>query len=243
MERTLTREFPVPVSQCAADGRLSLPGVFNMFMDMATLHAKVLGIGLEELSPRGLFWLTVRTKIRVYRRPGLTEEISVTTWPEKPGKLRSYRDYVLRDTQGVAAEGKTEWAVINTGTGRLTPVEEVFPPELREALTDETVLPEPFSRIREQFAPEDAWASYTVRSTDIDLGGHMNNAAYPRMVLGAFSNRELEELKIREMELYFRAPCYEGDTLTLCRRPTDTGWELGAFLPDGKTVLLGKISG
>ncbi len=71
----------------------------------------------------------------------------------------------------------------------------------------------------------------------------MNNAAYPRMVLGAFSNRELSELEIREMELYFRAPCFEGDTLTLCRRTTDTGYEIGVFLPDGKTVLLGKISG
>ena len=243
MERTLTQAFAVPTSQCAADGRLSLPGIFNMFMDIAALHARALRIGLDELSPRGLFWLTVRTKIRVYRRPRITEPITVTTWPERPGKLRSYRDYVLRDEQGTAAEGKTEWAVISTDTGRLFPIAELFGPELCALLTDETVLPGPFARIGEKFAPGEAWASYTVRSTDIDLGGQMNNAAYPRMVMGAFTNRELSAREIRDVELNFRAPCYEGDTLTLCRRATETGWEVGAFLPDGKAVLLGRMGG
>ena len=241
MHPIYTREDHVRLSDCDCTGRLALPALFDLFMDTATLHAGEIGIGLYDLSPRQLFWLTVRTKIKIYRRPALSEPISVTTWPERGGKLRCWRDYRLADALGVAAEGKTEWAVIHTGTGRLTPLSEVYPEGLEERLTDESVWSEPFGRVREDFADGEAWAAYTVRSTDIDLGGHMNNAAYPRMVIGAFSNAELAALDIRDMELHFRASCYEGDVLTLRRRAVDRGYEFGAFLPDGKTVLLGSI--
>lgn len=238
-----TRQDTVRLSDCDVSGRLAPNAVFDLFMDVATLHATQLGIGLAELSPRRLFWLTVRTKIKIYRRSALLEPISVTTWPEKGGKLRCYRDYRLTDAQGIAAEGKTEWAVVNTETARLTPLSEVYPAGLVDTLSDETVWSEPFARIREDFSGAEPWSSYTVRATDIDLGGHMNNAAYPRMALGAFTIAELRELQIRELEFSYRNPCFEGDALTLLRRRTDEGWELGAFAADGKTVLLGRIAG
>lgn len=80
-----------------------------------------------------------------------------------------------------------------------------------------------------------------MRSTDIDLGGHMNNAAYVRAFAGAFSSEERKALRVHETEAAFRAPCYEGDTLRLQRRSADGALELRASLPDGKTILLARV--
>ena len=243
MNPTYIRDDCVRLSDCDSTGRLSLPALFDMFMDVATLHADDLGIGFDDLRPRQLFWLAVRTRIRVHRRSDLSAPIRIETWPEKGGKLRCYRNYRLFDGESPAAEGKTEWAVIDTGTGRLAPLLEAYPAGLMDVLRTDSVWSEPFARVREDFSDGEEWAGYTVRSTDIDVGGHMNNAAYPRMVLGAFSNAELRDMDIREMDFAYRNPCYEGDELRLCRRRIESGWELGAFNREGKTVLLGRIGG
>jgi len=241
LEQKWTREFPVPLSLCDRRGKLSLPGVFSLFMDIATDHAEHIGLGLGAMSARHLFWLTVRTRARLYRLPALEERVRLTTWPEKAGAMRCSRDYTLTAGDELLAAGKTEWAVLDTETGRPHPMQDVYPPELTAILTEETVWPEPFSRLREETEGAVSLGSYTVRSTDIDVGGHMNNAAYPRMLLGAFSSKELEALKIREMELCYRAPCYEGETLTLLARRTEEGFDLTALRPDGKAALLCRV--
>ena len=84
------------------------------------------------------------------------------------------------------------------------------------------------------------FARYTVRSTDIDLGGHMNNVAYVRAIAGAFSCDEWQKMDIRELEIAFRAPCYEGDTLVWQKR-ADDALSLRAALPNGKTIVLARI--
>ena len=58
MDFVFSKEFPVLPSVCDASGRLSYPGAFECFMDIATQHADVLGVGLRDLSPKNLYWLT-----------------------------------------------------------------------------------------------------------------------------------------------------------------------------------------
>lgn len=89
--------------------------------------------------------------------------------------------------------------------------------------------------------PMEEFARYTVCSTDIDLGGHMNNAAYVRALAGAFSCDEWQKLNIRELEIAFRAPCYEGDTLVWQKRADGDTLSLRAALPDGKTIVLARV--
>ena len=232
----------VPLSLCDSTGRLGEPGVFSLFMDMATEHAESLGIGLEAMSRKHFFWLTVRTRIRFRRRPRLLEETELVTWPEKAGAMRCDRDYLLRTPGGeILAEGKTEWAVLDTRTGRPAPMRDVYPEELTAILTEDTVWTEPFTRIREDFSDGEEFGTYTVSSADIDVGGHMNNAAYLRMLLGSFSTEERKAMTIRELEVCFRAPCFEGEKLTLRRRRSGGGWEAAALRPDGKAALLAVI--
>ena len=239
MECKMEKQLLVPASMCDHTGRLAIPHIFSLFMDLATEHGDAMGLGMDVLAKKNLIWLTVKTRIRFFRRPGMLENIAALTWPETPGRIRCHRFYQLSDSEGVLVDGKTEWAMMDISTGRLARIADTYPHELEHL--DAAVCEGPFSRIADDFSDCPELTAYTVRSTDIDMAQHMNNAAYVHAVFGAFSCRELEEMNIREAEVHFRAPCFEGDRLSFRRRDTEDGVEIGVLRQDGKTAVAVRL--
>ena len=237
MENRYTQEYAVLPSVCDSSARLGVPDTFALFMDLAAIHAEQLEFDTPRLMKQGLFWLTVRTRVRFHRRPRMAERVTLATWPEPPGKLRTDRDYTITQNGELLVAGKTEWTILEMDSGRLHPMAGVFAPDF--TFCPDTVWGEPFTRMRDEAMEE--FARYTVRSTDIDLGGHMNNAAYLRALAGLFSVRDWQGMNIRELEIAFRAPCYEGDTLLWQKHEDGGELSLRAALPDGKTIVLVRI--
>ena len=106
-EKTVT----ILPSRVDAQGRLSVPDTFDLFMDTATEAARALGVGWDFLIRRGMFWITVKTKIQFFRRPGLLETVKVETWPEAPGDRRCIRHYRIVGDGGTLVAGKTDWTM------------------------------------------------------------------------------------------------------------------------------------
>ena len=76
--------------------------------------------------------------------------------------------------------------------------------------------------------------TYTVRPTDIDFGQHMNNVAYIRVLLDCFSAAQIASGKIASIEAHYAAPCLEGETLSVYRKPEG---EISTVLPDTLPVF------
>ena len=237
MQNKYVKELTVLPGMCDNSGALGIPDTFSLFMDVATEHACLLGCGLDTLAPRGLFWLAVRSRVRFERRPKMFERMTLTTWPEVPGKLRANRDYLLTQGSETLALGKTEWTVLDQNSARLHPTADVFAPELD--FCSEAVWDEPFTHMRDEALEE--FARCTVRSTDIDLGGHMNNAAYVRMLASLFSCAQWQGMAPRELEIAYRAPCYEGEELIWQRREEGTVLALRAANGEGRTIVLARL--
>ena len=238
MREICESELMIPMSSCDAAGRLSVHDTFGMFMDAAAVHAQELGVGIQDLLRRDLFWLTVKTRVVFHERPGRGETVTLRTWPEPPGHIRANRSYELRRGEKLLISGKTEWAVMNTKTGAVVPMEGVYP--VRIAFPEQSACPEAFARIAGGMEGEPPYDEYRVRSTDIDIGGHMNNTAYVRMLMGSFTGAELRAMHIRSVDVVFREPCYEQDRLLLRRRQTDNGLDITAARGD-RTVLMVHI--
>ncbi|MBQ4382787.1 MAG: hypothetical protein II794_08640 [Oscillospiraceae bacterium] len=232
---------PAVIEACNADfsGRLGLADAFAIFMNLAGEHAEKLGVGIEKMISRDMFWLTVRTRVRFRRRPRLLEPVTLTTWPEKPGHARCNRDYLITSGEELLVEGKTEWSVLRPSDKSIVMANTVFPPEL--SFDRPPILPEPFMRLDRDFSGAAPFGTYTVKSTDIDVGGHMNNTRYAYMVVSAFSTGELGSMEVREMEISFRHPAYEGQTLTLRRRDRQGAIELEAADSEGTTVMYARL--
>ena len=236
MEAAMQHQLTVLPSVCDAGAKLSVPDTFALFMDIAADHAASLGLGADAMFARGLFWLTVKTKVHFLRRPRLMEKVTLHTRPLVPDRVRSIREYRLTAGEELLAEGKTEWAVIETATGKIHPMADVFSEALE--LGREPAYTAPFCRIPTDFSEAEQIGTYRVRSTDIDLGGHMNNVAYLRALLGLLPLQELKTMPQAEVEIAFRSPCFEGETLTCFRRISEAGWDLAAVKPDGTPAVL-----
>ena len=225
-------------SVCDASGHLSYPGAFGLFQDMAAAHAEPLGVGFEAMAAKGLFWLTVKTKIVFLKRPKIDETVLLRTWPEKPGAIRCHRSYELLQDGEPCLLGRTEWAVTDIGTHALVPPAALFPAELDYP---PAACAEAFARIpprTEDFSP---CGEHLVRSTDIDVGGHMNNAAYLLAVFGALTSAEIAAREIRTVDAIFRAPCFEGDRLTVERREAGGCLDL-RLSRGGESVFLARLA-
>lgn len=238
----MQKEFIIPISDCDNTGQISIPHIFSLFMDLASEHGDLMGLGFDVLGAKDLYWLTVRTKIQIHERPKMLKKVTLDTWPAVPGRVRCDRYYTISDEGRILVEGKTEWAIINMATGRLTKLSEVYPPEYE--YVDNCVCEGAFARMKEDFSGCEEIGQYTIRSTDIDVGQHMNNAAYIHAVFGAFSCEERAAMDIRQVEAAFKAQCYEGDTLSIRRRYTEDGFEIGVVRSgDEAAVVLHFVCG
>lgn len=239
MENILIKNYTVPVSACDNKGVLSVPGIFDLFMDMATEHGASINLGMDDLKKKGCFWVAAKSRVQFTRRPKMLERVVVSSWPEKPGNIRCNRYYTITSDEGVIIKGKSEWTILDMQTGRPKKSAEVYPTELVHR--EDVVCEEPFVRMNTDFTDAEEILSYTVTSRDIDVSQHMNNVAYIRAMLSAFSCKELESLDISELEIAYRAQCFEGEVLSIRRRNVEDGIEIGVVKEDGKTATVMQI--
>ena len=239
LKNKLERNYVVPVSECDHNAQLSFVGLFNIFMDLATDHAALLKIGNKDLKEDNCFWVAAKTRVRAKNRPMMMQQLTASTWPQAPGNIRCNRFCTLEDENGIVAEGKTEWTIIDAETCRPKKTKDIYPEGLVH-LQDE-VCAEPFARIGTDFSDCEEFATHKIVSTDIDLSKHMNNVAYIRAVMSAFSCDELDKMNITEIEIAYRAQCFEGEVLSLRKRLTEDGMDIGAVKADGTTAAVIRI--
>lgn len=240
MKGIFEKTLRVGTSMCDASGRMGLNNTFALFQDIASEHAEEIGVGFEAMRKRGLFWVTARTRVRFYRRANLMEAVKAVTWPAVPGTNRCDRFYRLCAGQEILAEGRTQWCVYDLQKGAVHPANDagydadvVFP--------QETLLDEPHARLRHDFEEKDLVMRHSVCTTDVDVGQHMNNVAYLRAIENTFSVAQQRKMAVREMEILFCMPCFEGDELRMMRREIADGFEFGIQRPDGRYAALAQM--
>ena len=231
------RDSIVTPSLCDASFALGIAQQFALIQDIAAEHAERLGVGGAAMTERGAFWLAVHTRLEFFAKTNMMDPLSVSTWPQRtaPEDLRMHRLYRIESGGRVLAEGRTEWMVLNTRTGRLLRARDAgFPTGMD--FHDETVCDTPFTRVADDFCEEDLCFTRAVQSSDIDYGNHMNNVAYVRTMLDSFSSATLAALPVRSFEIRYGDPCHEGDRISVYRRQTDAGFVFAIKKPNGKTA-------
>lgn len=238
MENKLTEKIKIQPSDVDCNDYLSYPDIFALFQNIAVDQSEMLGYDQSVLTPKGLFWVTSKCKVKINERPKQGEYIDLSTWPEKPDRIRGRRNYTFEKDGKRLIEATSEWAIIDRNANRLYMINKLYDESFE--FCPEKVLTDPFTRFTTAFTGE-PFAEYTVRSIDIDFEGHMNNVAYIRALIGLFSRKELEELDPKFIEVQYKTSCYEGDKLLWYRAETDEGVELCAKLGDGTEIFFAKL--
>lgn len=235
-----SRDLIVLPSMCSGDSSFSIPAAFDMFQDTATLHADHFDIGPAGMNRRNYFWVISKTAMHINRLPKMMDRVEARTWIQPADRARSERDFAVYSGDECLLELRSIWAAMSHDTGRIVPMAGLYP----EVVFDE---PAPqsagFSKISKNFEGCGEIGSYTIRSVDIDLGGHMNNVNYIRAMLGCFGSDMIREMGIRDIEVQYITQSYEGETLVFRCRSTETGaLEIGAVKEDGKPAFLARLA-
>ena len=95
MESIFEKRLTVTPDYCDASGALSPLAAFTIFQGIAAQHAEVLGVGSSAMAKKGEFWLTVHTRVDLFERAYLMDELTVRTWAEACSErdVRTYRSY------------------------------------------------------------------------------------------------------------------------------------------------------
>lgn len=240
-----TLDMIVLPSMCDGNSRLSLTACLDIFQDVATLHAENFEFGPKGMNKRNYFWVITKIRLHIERLPEMMDRIKASTWIQEADKVSCERDFSITDEDGrLLAYGRSIWAIISHDTGRLVPQSELFPDIVCDV---EPPDDRPFVKMRRKFDEDDpsvrVLGSHVVKSVDIDLGGHMNNVKYVRAMLGCLTNRQIEELNIKEIDMQFMSQCYEGETITFMGMDSErAAMEIGALNQDKKLVYAACLS-
>lgn len=117
MESIFEKRLTVTPDYCDASGALSPLAAFTIFQGIAAQHAEVLGVGSSAMAKKGEFWLTVHTRVDLFERAYLMDELTVRTWAEACSErdVRTYRSYTLSRGEAVIARGKDRVGHLRTG--------------------------------------------------------------------------------------------------------------------------------
>lgn len=191
--------FKIRASEVDPSGQATLTAICQLFQEVAGNHALELNFDISQLQEQNLTWVLHRMDIKIERFPKWRETITIETWPAAGDALRAYRNYRIMDKDGHQIGCcLSYWMMINLKSRRPTRM----PKEILEMrLADkEHVLPIKNDRLK-PFEEADHEVEIRVRTSDLDMNEHVNNARYVEWVLESLG--ETAQSDIRHIDIMF----------------------------------------
>src|SRR3954463_2445022 len=166
--RVFEREMLPGLADAIGSGRVRLDAIARWLQDVA--YGDVVDAGL---AGRGA-WVVRRARMRVERFPPFGEPVSVRTVCSAAGRVAAERRTSIA-AEGDLVEAVAMWIHVDTETLRPLRLGEEF-----QALYGESAGSRKANfRLGHPDPPADATRStWRFRASDIDIAGHVNNAAY-----------------------------------------------------------------
>lgn len=166
--RVYSTTRPVRLGDAGADGRLRLDALARHLQDVATDDYTAAG-----LSDEPVVWVVRRAAFRVRRWPRYLERVRYATFCGGVGRQWAERRTSARSDAGGEVEAAVLWASLDSRSGRLSALPAGFAETWgagarRVSARLQLAAPPPQLRGR-------PWA---LRSTDLDVLGHVNNACH-----------------------------------------------------------------
>jgi acyl-ACP thioesterase len=201
--RLFEREVVPGLADANGSGRVRLDAIARWLQDVA--YADVADTGL---AGRGA-WLVRRARLRIDSFPRFGEAVSVRTFCSGAGRLAAERRTSLSGSGG-AVEAVAIWIHVDTETLRPLRLGEEFTRVYGESAGSRRAD----FRLRHPEPPPDASRTpWRFRAADVDVAGHVNNAAYWEAVEEVL----MDDLEPRsaDLEIEYHEPARPGDAVVL----------------------------
>jgi len=156
---------------------LLLSSVFKLLQEAAIRHANQFDTGTHAAIARGESWVLNRLAVAFHRYPRHEESIQIETWSTGVQGFRGYRDYRIFVGDEIAVSGSSLWLYIDLKTKSLIRV----PAAIAESFP--SIAGNVFEPGLDKFSvvppgPASPACSVSLRYSDYDSNGHVNNTSY-----------------------------------------------------------------
>lgn len=215
MNETYARTYLLTAAEADAFGNCRPAALLTMFQDMATEHGALMQVHRDYLMENyNAIWMLARLWYRLDRPLKMGDEVTIVTYHRGPGGMTVYRDFDLYVDGKSVGEGVSAWVIAVVDSRKMlrtNSVENIANSPVPEQVKDKT--------LRGIRSPKERAVAYcrTIRFSDLDINGHMNNTKYADLVLDTFGPDDLKGKYLAELQLNFSRECLYGDTVEVGR--------------------------
>ncbi len=209
----LVKEYEIASYECDENIDFRLRSLFNIFQDVADNHADLMGVGYHYCIQNKLGWVGGAYDVEFFSLPRWNDKVQLKTWPSQTNAATAYREFELKNlkTGQVMISASSQWVLLDLERMRPVPVgkhlEKCVLNEKRAVETRFEKLPG-IERI--DFQTEEI-----IRTDDIDLNHHVNNAVYPTWVFDALPADFIENKVLHRLRIHYRQPARRGDKVII----------------------------
>jgi len=192
--------------------------ILHYLEDAAISHSEAVGQGIKRLKIEKHAWILNQWHLQMSRYPILGEKVMIETWSAGFERFYGSRDFLIIDEdQKIIGRATSLWIFYNTESMRPSRIpsdfQDIYGIDLMRAIEE----PLDQLQIEEGEQKEGIEQIFTVRRSDIDTNGHVNNANYLQWMLevvpeDAYQNNQLTDLKIT----YKKAATYGTSICSKC---------------------------
>ena len=211
--------------------------LLKLMQETSMRHMRARKPSYEELFNDKKAFVLSSIRLEIYNQIYAYEDIVAKTWACPSRGFSFLRSYSIEKNGEIMAEANTAWALVSTEAKRLYKVTDV---DLSNYDTEEALTLENPLRIR---IPTEAKLSlageYTVRYTDTDLNGHMNNTNYPDMLINCMANPD--KMRVKSIAISFVSEIKRGDSVKIYTVKIDGKHYFRSVKEDGSTNIEAEI--
>ena len=220
MNEIFTKDYPLTASDIDCHGLCRLSALLSYIQNVATDHATLLELHGEKMVEQyGAIWMMARMYLSLSRPIVSGDNLSLGTWHRGVDKTPiTHRDIdIVVDGERIG-EAVIAWIVVDLRERRL-----VKPASLP------TVVASPRPRIVKDIIPaklkppEDLQQALTrtVRYSDTDINGHMNNTKYADIACDAIQYNKRAGWFVSEFQANYIHECFPGDNIVVLHGEQD----------------------
>ena len=160
-------------------------GVLDIFQDIASDHAALIGVGYEAMLAKKYLWVVNYIEFEINDIKTITRDIKVKTWPHAKNRLEFPREFEFINKVGkTVVNGISSWFIVSEDEHKIMRADDVlfggeFKAETHYPAFRRGKLNRPEGNPVKEF-------DYQVRPTDLDHNGHLNNARYLDIIYNMF---------------------------------------------------------
>lgn len=238
MVAIFTHAYKIHSYESDFEGHAQITAFLNYMQESAWNHAEQLGVGYSYLLQKNLAWVLGRLRLQVFAWPHWGETITLHTWPSGADRLYCFRDFKFLDPAGATiAVASTSWLVVDLDKHR---------PQRTETYIN---LPtDGAERVFTEFAPKVAAleagknnSSVSVKTSHLDVNGHVNNVKYVEFVLDSFPIEFRKQHRLLDLKINFMNEALYGDEILIRTAEDGSGGFLHSLVRPSDGVELGRV--